>query len=80
MGFRPTAEIRTKLEEAAAASGLSLTQEIERRLERSFGEEENLRWAFEKILKEARRRIGARDMVIMAGILLAKEHYNANHD
>ena len=50
MGFRPTAELRKQLEEAATASGLSLTQEIERRLERSFGEEENLRWAFSKII------------------------------
>ena len=39
MGFRPTPDIRKKIEESAAQSGLSLTQEIERRLERSFWEE-----------------------------------------
>ncbi len=39
MGFRPTPELRGELENAAAASGLSMTQEIERRLERSFAEE-----------------------------------------
>lgn len=42
MGFRPTAEMRRKLEDAAGASGLSLTQEIERRLERSLEEDEAL--------------------------------------
>ncbi len=38
MGFRPTPELRGKLENAAATSGLSLTQEVERRLERSFSD------------------------------------------
>ena len=36
MGFRPTAALREKLEEVAASSGLSMTQEVERRLEQSF--------------------------------------------
>ncbi len=36
MGFRPTAELRKKIETVAATSGLSLTQEVERRLEQSF--------------------------------------------
>ena len=40
MGFRPTAQVRRKLEEAAAASDFSMTQEIERRLERSFAEDD----------------------------------------
>ncbi len=39
MGFRPTPDLHGKLENAAAASGLSLTQEVERRLERTFAEE-----------------------------------------
>lgn len=39
MGFRPTLDIRQKLEEAAATSGRSMSQEIERRLERSFEEQ-----------------------------------------
>ena len=39
MGFRPTLDIRQKLEDAAAASGRSMSQEIERRLERSFQEQ-----------------------------------------
>ena len=38
MGFRPTPELRGKLENAVATSGLSLTQEVERRLERSFSD------------------------------------------
>ena len=36
MGFRPTAELRKKIEKVAATSGLSLTSEVERRLEQSF--------------------------------------------
>ncbi len=52
MGFRPTAALRKKLEHEAASSGLSLTQEVERRLERSFGEEENLRWAFSQMFRD----------------------------
>ena len=39
MGFRPTVELREMIEQAAAHSGLSMTQEVERRLERSFSEE-----------------------------------------
>ena len=52
MGFRPTAELRKQIEQAAAQSGLSMTQEIERRLERSFTEEANLQWAYEKIIDD----------------------------
>lgn len=40
MGFRPTPDLRQKLEEAAAKSGMSLTQVIEDRLRRSFEEED----------------------------------------
>ena len=36
MGFRPTLEMRTRLERAARQSGKSLTNEIERRPEKSF--------------------------------------------
>lgn len=36
MGFRPTPELRKKLENAAKESGLSLTQVVERRLDQSF--------------------------------------------
>jgi TraY domain len=36
LNMRTTKEIRDQLEAAAAASGRSLTQEVERRLERSF--------------------------------------------
>lgn len=38
MGFRPTRELRGQLEDAAAISGKSKTQEIEFRLERSFSD------------------------------------------
>ena len=40
MGFRPTIEVRHKLEEAARQSGRSLSREVEDRLERSFLSEE----------------------------------------
>ncbi len=46
LGFRPTPEIRAKLEEAAAVADRSLSQEIESRLERSFEREESLYEAF----------------------------------
>ncbi len=36
MGFRPTPEIREKLERAARANGRSMSQEIEERLGQSF--------------------------------------------
>ena len=36
MGFRPTPEIREKLEAAARANGRSMSQEIEERLGQSF--------------------------------------------
>ena len=36
MGFRPTPEVRQRLEEAAAKSGRSLSQEVQSRLERSL--------------------------------------------
>lgn len=36
MGFRPTLDLRGKLDQASAESGKSLSQEIESRLERSF--------------------------------------------
>lgn len=38
MAFRPTPELRKKLENATAESKLSLTQEVERRLEWSFSD------------------------------------------
>ena len=40
MGFRPTPEIRAKLEAAAERNNRSLSQEIESRLEKSFTTEE----------------------------------------
>lgn len=46
MGFRPTTDLREKLEHASATSGLSLTQEVERRLEQSFLDEAALVEAF----------------------------------
>jgi hypothetical protein len=42
LNMRTTFELRRKLEDAAKASGISLTQETERRLERSFREDEVL--------------------------------------
>jgi hypothetical protein len=42
MGFRPTPELRKKLEDASAASGLSMTQEVEQRLGRSFEAEKRV--------------------------------------
>lgn len=36
MGFRPTPEIRQKIEQAAGRNGRSMSQEIEHRLELSF--------------------------------------------
>ncbi len=50
MGFRPTPEIREKVEEAAKANGRSMSQEVEHRLERSFTEEANLQWAYKQII------------------------------
>ena len=50
MGFRPTPEIREKLEEAAKANGRSMSQEVEHRLERSFTEEANLEWAYKQFI------------------------------
>ena len=50
MGFRPTPEIREKLEEASKANGRSMSQEVEHRLERSFTEEANLEWAYKQII------------------------------
>ena len=40
MGFRPTRELRGKLEDAAVFSGRSKTQEIESRLEQSFSDQD----------------------------------------
>ena len=40
MAFRPTPEMHGKLKDATGASGLSLTQEVERRLEQSFRDED----------------------------------------
>jgi len=40
MGFRPTPEIRAKLEQAAHENGRSMSQEVEARLEASFLDEE----------------------------------------
>lgn len=42
LNIRTTAEIRQRLEEAARRSGRSLTQEVERRFERSFDREDEL--------------------------------------
>jgi hypothetical protein len=40
LSFRTTPELYARMQAAAAASGRSLTQEIELRLERSFADEE----------------------------------------
>ena len=70
MGFRPTADLRGKLEHAAVTSGLSLTQEVERRLERSFAEEDS--WA-PAIADEAKRGIkesfGKEETFLLARLL-----------
>src|SRR5262245_18075923 len=42
LNMRTTQEMREKVERAAAQSGLSLVQEVERRLEKSFRDEEVL--------------------------------------
>ena len=65
MGFRPTAEMRGKLEEAAAASGFSLTQEVERRLERSFLDEEarDREWGGKKLHGLFRMMAGALEVI-----------------
>ncbi len=47
---RITDRTRQRLEDAAAATDRSLSQEIEMRLERSFAEEANLEWAYKQIL------------------------------
>jgi hypothetical protein len=49
MGFRPTPDLRRRLEAATDASGRSLSQEIESRLERSFSEEPGSRAAYHLI-------------------------------
>lgn len=40
VGFKPTPEVRQKLQEAAAANDRSVSKEIETRLERTFGDDE----------------------------------------
>ncbi len=45
-GFRPTPEVRAKLEAAARENNRSLSSEIESRLERSLGQEEDLYQSF----------------------------------
>ncbi len=47
---RITDRTRQRLEDAAAATDRSLSQEIEMRLERSFTEEANLQWAYKQII------------------------------
>jgi len=42
LNMRTTKEVRQKLEEAAAASGRSLTQEVENRIERSFSQGDSI--------------------------------------
>ena len=55
---RTTKELHEKLTVYAKASGRSLSHEIESRLERSFGEEENLRWAYSTFIgDEALHRV-----------------------
>ena len=49
--------LRAKLEAAAKARGVSLNAEMIHRLERSFIEEEILRWAWEKIASRPRSRM-----------------------
>ena len=67
---RTTKELHEKLTAFAKASGRSLSQEIESRLERSFGEEENLRWAFSAIIGDEELM---RVMILMASIIRSTE-------
>ncbi len=67
---RTTKELHEKLAAAARVSGRSLSQEIESRLERSFGEEENLRWAFSAIIGDEEL---LRVMIGMATIIRSTE-------
>ena len=64
---RTTKEFHEKLVAATAASGRSLSQEIEARLERSFGEEENLRFAYSTIFGDE-----ALHRVMMAMIIIIR--------
>ena len=65
MAFRPTPELRKKLESAATESELSLTQEVERRLEWSFSDHDARLQGFgsEDRLKFLRALSRAVDMV-----------------
>lgn len=66
LNMRTTRETREKLEKSAAGSGRSLAQEVEHRLERSFGEEENLRWAFSAIIGDEAL---SRTMMLIASVI-----------
>jgi len=63
LNMRTTKELRDKIEKAAMASGRSLVQEVEFRLERSFGREEDdrrrkkeLEWFGVKIVEEMQKK------------------------
>ncbi len=44
--------LRAQIEKAAKQAGISMNAEIVSRLQRSFGEEENLRWAFSQMFRD----------------------------
>ena len=71
MSFRPTPDIRTKLEAAAAASGRSMTREIDSRIERTFLEDDFQEGIFggERLYWQARH--------IALAINLVEEYYGS---
>jgi hypothetical protein len=84
LGFRTTREIRERLEKAAAASGRSLAQEVELRLERSFHFDEmttnlaeQVRQMIERTLVEAVGGPGNFSVVAQLGYLMRYEEQRA---
>src|SRR4051812_17974218 len=57
LNMKTTAEIRAKLEAAAAASGRSLTHEVEYRVERSFDRNQTLANVLEMIEENSQLQI-----------------------
>ena len=54
IGFRPTPGLRERVEQAAAANGQSMAQELRSRIERSFAHEEALEWAYQLVMSGRR--------------------------
>jgi hypothetical protein len=75
MGFRPTPEVRAKLEQAAQANGRSMSQEVESRLEASFLKEEA---KYDEFGGDAYYRLGLLLVsVIQEGELISRERWFA---